>query len=69
MFEKRTERSKHILQILLIHKPIVVMVDHGESFLEFGDLLLVEHGEDVGVLADCPLFFGALLALGLEVVV
>ena len=58
--ERHTEGGEHVLKILRVDEAVVVVVNHGEGLLELGNLLLVEHGEDIGGLAN-----GALLGLGL----
>jgi len=35
------------MQILFVDKSIVILIDHVKSLLEFGDLRLVEHRENV----------------------
>ena len=47
-----TQRCQHILQVFLVNESVAVMVNHAKRFLEFGNLLLVEHGKDVRVLTD-----------------
>ena len=58
--ERHTEGGEHVLEILRVDEAVVVVVNHGEGLLELSNLLLVEHGEDIGGLAN-----GALLGLGL----
>lgn len=43
-----TQRSQHVVQILLVNETVSVLVDHVESLFELLDLRLVEHGEHVG---------------------
>lgn len=43
-----SQGSQHILEIIVIDEPVPVLVNHVEGFLELLDLILVEHGEDVG---------------------
>ena len=59
-----SEGCQHIMQVFVVKKAIRVMIDHGKGFFKFSDLLLVEHGKDVGVLPHCSFLF--LLAQGLE---
>jgi len=40
--------SQHVVEVLLVDEPIPVLVNHVEGLLELLDLVLVEHGEDVG---------------------
>lgn len=41
------EGRKHVVQVLLLDEAVPVLVDHVEGLLEFGNLGLVEHREDV----------------------
>ena len=43
-----SQGSQHILEIIVIDEPVPVLVNHVEGLLELLDLVLVEHGEDVG---------------------
>lgn len=35
------------MQILLVDESVMILVDHVEGLLEFGDLRLIEHGKDI----------------------
>jgi len=50
-----TKGRKHVLKIFGVDKSIVVVINHREGLLEFGDLFLIEHGEDIGGLTDSSL--------------
>ena len=49
------ERGEHVPEVVVFDEPIPVLVDHVESLLELLDLVLVEHGEDIGSSALSPL--------------
>lgn len=46
------QRGKHVMQVLLVDEPVAVLIYHIKGFFKLGDLILVEHGEDIG---GCPL--------------
>ena len=42
-----TKRGEHVVKILFINETITILVDHVECLLEFLNLGLVEHSEDI----------------------
>ena len=58
------EGGEHVVEVLLVDEAVPVLVDHVEGLLELLDLVLVEHGEDVGGGALGALLGGAAAAGG-----
>jgi len=54
-----SKRGQHVPEVIVIDEAVPVLVDHVESLLELLDLILIEHGKDVGGGA-----LGALLGAG-----
>ena len=40
--------SKHILQIIIVNKPISILIDHVKGLFKFLDLILIKHCKYVG---------------------
>lgn len=49
------------MEILLVHKPISVLVNHVEGFFELLDLGLIKHSKDIGSCALRALLRGLCL--------
>ena len=60
-----TKRRQHVMEVVLVNETVSVLVDHVEGLLEFSDLRLVEHGEDIGSSSLGALLVGATAAGGL----
>merc|ERR1719260_211190 len=59
------QRCKHVVEILIIYKPISVVINHVEGLLELLDLVLVEHGKHIAGRPLSPLLCGSTTSCGL----